>query len=227
MKFSWIDKYQVFLFDFDGLLVNTEYLHFEAYRRMTAERGHHLTWDYDRFVGIAHLSSSGLKDTIYDELPALYAEEPNWSVLYQEKKTSYEKLLQEGTLELLPGVKEVLEALQKTNKKRAVVTNSTKAQTEAIKKALPILQTIPMWITREDYKNPKPHPECYKIAVEKLAQSGDMVVGFEDSTRGIKALLDAGVKNAVLICPSNHPQLFLDSLPIVPHFTTFLEIKNI
>lgn len=225
MAMEWIQVFQVFLLDFDGLLVNTEHMHFAAYQEMTKQRGHHLNWNYDRFLQIAHLSSSGLRETVYGDLPALYEEEPNWEVLYKEKKAAYEKLLDEGEVALLPGVKELLMALEQAGKKRAVITNSTRLQAEAVKKRIPLLQTVPLWITREDYKSPKPHPECYEIAIKKLAHLGDKVVGFEDSTRGVEALLGAGVKNAILICPSSHPQLALPNCPKVPHFSTFFDVK--
>lgn len=227
MNVNWIDKFQVFLFDFDGLLVNTEHLHFEAYLKMCKDRGYVLDWSFARFLEIAHLSSEGLKNEIYKRFPKLLQEEPDWKVLYEEKKAAYMHLLGQGSLQLLPGVKEVLEALKQKGIKRAVVTNSTKAQTELIKKALPVLATIPLWITREDYKAPKPDPECYRKAIEWLVEKGDSAIGFEDSTRGIQALLGAGVKNVVLICPPDHPQLEHEALPDVPYFTSFEEIEKL
>lgn len=42
---EWTQDYHLFLFDFDGLLVDTEALHLEAYRRMCAEKGHTLDLD--------------------------------------------------------------------------------------------------------------------------------------------------------------------------------------
>src|SRR3990172_6839619 len=45
----WIYQFQLFLFDFDGLLVNTEDLHFAAYQKMCCDRGFELKWDFERF----------------------------------------------------------------------------------------------------------------------------------------------------------------------------------
>ncbi len=81
----------------------------------------------------------------------------------------------------MPGVEELLKELIELKSKRAVVTNSTKEQIETIKELLPLLKSIPLWITREDYENPKPAPDGYLKAMEVLADSGDRVIGFEDS----------------------------------------------
>lgn len=202
-----IKKFQLFLFDFDGLLVNTEYLHFEAYQEMCRSRGFELKWDFIRFCKAGHLDSSGLREGIYADLPGLYEQEPRWEILYEEKKEAYLQCLKSGKLQLMPGVKEVLETLDTANVKRCVVTNSTKEQTDWIKGVLPELSSIPIWITREDYSLPKPAPDGYLKALELLKKPGERAVGFEDTLKGLKSLWEAKVDHCVLICPPDHPQL--------------------
>ncbi len=200
-------SYGLFLFDFDGLLVNTEELHFEAYKRMCQSRGFTLDWSLREFFKVAHLSATGLKIALYEKFPELLRREPNWDVLYTEKKKHYRRLLEEGRISLMPGVAEFLQALQDQNMRRCVVTHSPKEQVDAIKAKLPILGTIPEWITREQYKEPKPHPDSYRMAIGRLAKPKDKIIGFEDSMRGLKALLGAGATQAVLVCPADHPQM--------------------
>src|SRR5829696_6294078 len=115
---EWIHRFQLFLFDFDGLLVNTEHLHFAAYIEMCRGRGFDLGWDFNRFCLAAHLSATGLKESIYSQFPELMAQEPDWSVLYAEKQKNYLDSLASGHLELMPGVEKLLHALQKANLKR-------------------------------------------------------------------------------------------------------------
>lgn len=222
---QWIQKYDLFLFDFDGLLVNTEELHFAAYREMCRRRGYDLKWTLSQFFQAAHFDSAGLKKAIYQEFPALFEQEPRWEVLYAEKKQSYEQLLEKGDLTLMPGVEEVLIALEKAGKKRCVVTNSAKVQIDLIKQKIPVLNTIPHWFTRENYKEPKPHPECYLMAMKQLGQPNDRVIGFEDSTRGLTALRDAGVPTRFLICPADHPQMSQGS-PEGIYFPSFNAINS-
>ncbi|MBI3211630.1 MAG: HAD family phosphatase, partial [Simkania negevensis] len=83
---DWIERYELFLFDFDGLLVDTEPLHFEAYRKLCQERGFELEWDFKTFCKIAHAKASGTRDALYELFPDLFRQEPNWAILYAEKK---------------------------------------------------------------------------------------------------------------------------------------------
>lgn len=220
---EWIHRYQLFLFDFDGLLVNTEELHFAAYVELCRSRGLALSWDFTKFCSIAHYSSTGLRDTIFSEFPSLQNE--SWDVLYKEKKRLYLKILQENRLHLMPGVEKLLLALEAAGIRRCVATNSALEQIEEIKKALPVLKTIPVWITREDYVQAKPAPDSYLAALKRLALPGDETIGFEDSLRGVKALQGADVR-PVLICPPEHPQIQDPDLRGVPFFSSFDDIPE-
>jgi HAD superfamily hydrolase (TIGR01509 family) len=190
----WIHNYQLFLFDFDGLLVNTEELHFQAYKQMCANRGFILNWDFPRYCTAAHYSHEGLRDQIYAEFPDLYALEPNWDVLYAEKKEAIVDLIRHGAVHLMPGGEKLLLLLRDANIKRCVVTHSPKALVNDIRKQNPILNSIPFWITREDYTHPKPDPESYLLAIERYAQPNDRIIGFEDTPRGLKALMGTSAK---------------------------------
>lgn len=187
---EWIEKYDLFLFDFDGLLVNTEYQHYRAYQQMCLGRGFELPWSFPRYCLAAHFNATGLRDQVYAEFPALYEIEPNWDILYQEKKKAYAQLIESGEVGLMPGVEELLIALEKKNIKRSVVTHSPLEHIEKIRQQNPLLETIPYWFTREHYQKPKPDPECYLLAIEKLATENDRIVGFEDTPRGLKALME-------------------------------------
>jgi beta-phosphoglucomutase len=222
----WINQFDLFLFDFDGLLVNTEQLHFDAYIGMCRARGFILNWDFNRFCKAAHFESTGLRDAIYAEFPALYAQEPEWEVLYEEKKIAYLNCLKGGKLQLMPGVEPLLKALEQADIKRCVVTNSLKEQIDLIKACLPILQSIPHWITRECYDRSKPSPDAYLKAMELFKAPEDEVIGFEDTSKGLRALKAAGADVNVLICPSDHPQLETMPFQDFVHFTSFEEIPD-
>src|ERR1700722_13196293 len=100
----WIHNFNLFLFDFDGLLVNTEEIHYMAYKRMFAGRGLSLTWDFNYYCTLAHYSAEGLRDQVYAQFPVLKEIEPSWPVLYAEKKQAIIDLLNEGKVNLMPGV---------------------------------------------------------------------------------------------------------------------------
>lgn len=218
---QWVDQFHLFLFDFDGLLVNTEKLHYQAYVHMLARHGCPIDWDFPKFCRYAHAHADALRQEIYFEFPSL---DPNWKTLYAEKKQIYEEFLRLGKVELMPGVEPLLRELEKKNLRRCVVTNSFRVQTDLLCGYHPPLQTIPHWITREDYENSKPAPDGYLKAIELYGKPGDRIIGFEDSLRGIKSLQQTPAL-PILICPSHHPLLKEALAQGVRHFNSLSQVS--
>lgn len=221
--YDWIDNFDFLLFDLDGLLVDTERLHFKAYQEMCLKHGCSLPWSFSHYCGVAHLDSKGLREQICKEFPSL--QEMSWEELYAEKKAIHLSLLQSGALKLMPGVSGLLNAICKRQMNSCVVTNSSRVLVETIQKALPALKRIPNWVVREDYAKPKPEPDGYLKAIELYGQKLKKIVGFEDSFRGLQALVKAGV-NGVLISHEDHPQMTLvdKSVPVFSSFTKIPEL---
>jgi beta-phosphoglucomutase len=224
---QWIYHYQLFLFDFDGVLVDTEHLHYQAYINMCAQHGFQLNWSFDRYSEAAHHQATGVREQIYTEFPELYAQQPNWQILYEEKKHIFLALLENTAAPLLPGAADLLLSLKEACIQCCVVTHSSASLILKIRLQNPILDIIPHWITREDYTHPKPHPECYHIAIAKLAKSQDRIIGFEDSPRGLHALLKTQAK-PILICPLDSPYLkkTLHTHTHVRHYQNFTAITD-
>jgi len=88
---DWINEYQLFLFDLDGLLVNTEELHYSAYKQMLERRGFSLSWDFRRYCHTAHYYSDKIASELYELFPELYSQESSWDTLYGEKKKHHDR----------------------------------------------------------------------------------------------------------------------------------------
>lgn len=218
---KWMDEYQLFLFDFDGLLVNTEEIHYLAYKQMCANRGIDLHWSFDRYCQAAHYESDALKLQFAQEFPQLFIQEPNWDVLYAEKKHFLKQLFHKGAVQMMPGAENLLKLLHSRNIPHCVVTHSADDLVQLIRQQNPILDTIPFWITRENYSQPKPNPECYQKAIAKLSNPGDRVIGFEDTPRGIRALLGTSAQ-PVLICQTPYPEIPMFLQQGVKHYRSLL-----
>jgi HAD superfamily hydrolase (TIGR01509 family) len=223
---KWIHDYQLFLFDFDGLLVNTEEIHFKAYQRMTRNRGFELDWSFDRYCQNAHYSSELLREEIFNYLPELKQNEPDWEILYAEKRAAMIDLLNEGQVHLMPGVVKLLKELEKADIKRCVVTHSPDLLISIVRNQNPILNTIPFWITREHYHHPKPNPECYQKAIQLHARDHDNVIGFEDTPRGMTALMQTRAI-PIMVCETHYKEIpeFLNKGARV--FKTFEEVNEV
>lgn len=225
----WIHSFDLFLFDFDGLLVNTEWLHYEAYKKMCADRGFVLDWDFPRYIEAAHYRAEGLQEQIYEKFPELKASEPDWSVLYEEKRKALVHLYRSEPIPLMEGVEKLLLALKKADIPRSVVTHSDRDLVKIIREKNPVLDTIPYWTVREDYSEPKPSPECYLSAIEKLAKPGDKAIGFEDTPRGLTALLGSRA-TAIMVTKMHYPEMEefrKRGVPIYSSFSDLLELDAI
>lgn len=223
---QWIEQFQLFLFDLDGLLVNSEELHFRAYKDMLKARGYELPWDFSRYCRTAHYHSDKIAGELYELFPDLHQQEPTWDVLYLEKKKAMIHLLESGEVSLMPGVYELLTALDKAHIKRCVVTHSASELVELIRRQHPILHSIPNWITRRDYVAPKPSSECYLKAIQTFAEPSDRIIGFEDSPRGLTALMGTRAQ-PVLICEVPYPEISTFVSQGVLHYTSFREILEL
>ncbi len=191
----------IVLLDFDGLLVNTEPLHYAAYMQMAQERGVPLDWSFAEFCKKAHAREHGFFYALEEEYPAVFKQGLSKEMLYADKTQIYENALSVAPLSLMEGVESVLRLLQQKGIKRGVVTNSPRSQITMIQEKLPLLKTIPVWVTREDYKRAKPAPDGYLEALKRLSAGDEPAIGFEDTLKGIQSLLSAGAE-AVFVSPT-------------------------
>ena len=213
---QWVDRFSLFLFDFDGILVNTEPLHFQAYREICALWGRELLWTFEEYCQRAHFSSQGVKAGLNNEYPDLFKGKRSWELLYQEKKRIYRRLLHERA-ELMPGAALLLSLLEAKNIQRCVVTNSSLEDVRILCSFLPCLETIPHWFTREKYNLPKPHPDGYITAIHALKKPYDRAIGFEDTFRGLQALRQVPCRPVVI-------SSYFKPAEAISHFDSFESI---
>lgn len=207
---SWQERFDFVLFDLDGLLVDTEQLHFQAYQQVCRLYGYELPWDFSTYSGVAHTSSEGVRLKIGRDLPGIYQIQPNWNLFYEEKKKAFLELLAKGKLSLLPGVEKMLQTLTLES---CIVTHSPLLLVETIMEQLPILRTIPHKITREDYVEPKPSPEPYQTALKRFQLKASRTIGFEDTFRGWQSLDQSGIVSCVVssVLSQEHLQFFREN----------------
>ncbi len=194
---AWWSFYSAIFFDLDGLLVNTEELHWKSYRDMCQQNGVDLPWDFDLYYSLASRSATGVELRLKLEYPQLF-EKKSWAELYQEKRNNLRRRLQEDTIPLMPGVDAILESLQNADIPVAVVTHSPFEFVDHIRAQHSNFSSVQKWFARESYHNPKPAPDGYETAARFFGVDTRDCVGFEDSLRGIQSLTSAHV-NPILV----------------------------
>jgi HAD superfamily hydrolase (TIGR01509 family) len=176
---------EVLLWDHDGILVDTERWYFEATRTVLADIAVDLTheryldfmacgrscWDLARTAGVAEEIVAGLR---------------------QRRDELYQRFLQTQDIEI-PGVAEVLEELG-SEYRMAIVTTARRVDFDLIHRQRTLLRHFELALTFEDYERAKPAPDPYLTAIARLNAKPGRAVVVEDSARGLKAALAAGIR---------------------------------
>ncbi len=173
------------LWDNDGVLVDTEGLYFEATRHTLAEFAVALTPDqYKRYClhdnrGAWHLAQ------------ARGVSRRDIEAARKRRDDRYAELLSTRPL-LIDGVRETLEALY-GRVRMGVATSSTRRHFDVIHETLGLMRFFDFAITADDVTETKPNPELYLQAMDAArALPGEAIV-IEDSSRGLRAAVAAGV----------------------------------
>ena len=176
------------IFDFDGLLVDTEIVSLKMYDQLLHEYGSEMTEEiYARYYS-GQTEENNVRKLIQDyDLPLSFDECMN-RVLTLEKE-----IIAEG-VELKPGVKELLELLYGVEFKIALATSSAKERALTILDQHGIRMYFDVTVFAEDIIRSKPDPEIFLTAAEKLGCKPEECLVFEDSENGIEAAYRAGMQ---------------------------------
>jgi HAD superfamily hydrolase (TIGR01509 family) len=177
---------RAFLFDFDGLILDTETASHGGYEWLYRQHGHELPPDlWALCVG-----------TINGWDPWAHLEElvgPIDRADWNERRYAHELSLLEAE-ELRPGIADYLAFAEQTGLKRAIVSSGSRPW---IDMHLERLERTVGWdaiVTADhDEDRAKPRPTLYLEALELLGVAPDEAVAFEDSPNGAKAARAAGI----------------------------------
>ena len=178
--------YEAILFDFDGVLVDSEPVHFECWREVLTRFGLTLEWDVYRREGIGVSDRHLMKILCSQVNPPLDVE--LLLAEYPRKK----ELFRSRMLERRPFSGEVLSLIAKlSGHQLGVVTSSGRYEVEPILAAAGILGRFQVAVYGGDVKRLKPAPDPYLLAIERLGVSNALVI--EDSAAGEQSARAAGL----------------------------------
>ena len=176
------------LFDFDGLLVDTETPARLAYEELYREHGHELPLDrWATLVGT--IGADFDPDAHLEELVGA----PLDKVALTERRRAREFELCDLE-DLRPGIADYLTEAERRGLKTAIVSSST---TEWIDRHLRRLDRLDHWdaivAANGDAARAKPQPDLYREALDRLGLQPPDAIAFEDSVNGIRAAKAAGI----------------------------------
>ena len=183
------------VFDLDGLMFNTEELYQEVGAELLRRRGYEFTPALlDQMMG----RPSAIALQIMIDTHALKA---TVGELLAETDEIFPGILKER-LAPMPGLVELLAALEENNIPKGIATSSRRSFVEHV---LGVFQFAPRFtpiLTSEDITHGKPHPEIYLKAAEKLALPPSEILVLEDSQNGCKAAVASGAVTVAV--PGDH-----------------------
>jgi putative hydrolase of the HAD superfamily len=204
------------LFDFDGLLVDTETPSMASWQELYREHGHELP--LEQWVTL--VGTIGAPFDPYGHLEELAGPLDRETVL--ERRRTYELSLTDIE-ELRPGVLDYLEEADRLGLKKAIVSSSTNDWIHRHLARLERAEHFDLVVAADhDTARAKPAPTLYLEALERLELAPAEAIAFEDSPNGIKAATAAGIfcvaiPNSVTVTLDfDEADLVLDSLAELP-----------
>lgn len=180
---------KAFLFDLDGVIVDTAVFHYKAWKRLANQLGFDIDEEFNETLkGISRM----------DSLEAILKH--GGISLSQEEKEKYAKIKNEWYLELvnqmtvndiLPGVENFLKESKELGIKTALGSASKNAG--LILEKIGILGLFDAIIDGNHVSKSKPDPEVFLKGAEALDLENDACVVFEDAYAGVQAAKAAGM----------------------------------
>lgn len=183
---------KAFIFDLDGVIVDTAKYHFLAWQKLAQELGIEFTPEHnEELKGVSRVRSL---DIILDlgNIEASQEDKNKWLIQKNEDYLSY--LVDMDESEILPGVLPVLEFIKE--KKQLIALGSASKNARPILEKTGILHFFDTIVDGNDVSNAKPDPEVFLRAAQLLNVSNENAIVFEDSVAGIQA---ANIANMISV----------------------------
>lgn len=176
------------IFDMDGVLINTEPLHFQIWKQVFAEHG--LEIQHEKYKGCIGSTNDFLLNLIYQNYGVDFRNTPGIKERFCEIKDEY---IRNGNIPGIPGVPAVISALRQKGYKMAVASSSMQMYIDACTRIIGVNQYFDLLFSAESVPNPKPAPDVFLAVAEKIGMKPEECLVVEDSRNGSLAAKAAGM----------------------------------
>ena len=219
-----INKYDLFIFDLDNTIINTEQFHYRAWLKTIRDllKNENFNISFSYFCEKFHSKDSeNIKKYLKNNLE-INIDDENYEKIIVEKNINYlsEIKLNISNINLIDGFDLFIDLLIKNNKKFIILTNCFKNSIDFLLDIFPILKNSTKNYYREIFKYKKPDPECYYKILEDFPN--DRKVCFEYSIMGIHA--SSNVNNIDTIFINNNSYLYYNY--IIKNYKNIIPIEN-
>jgi beta-phosphoglucomutase len=191
---------QALVFDFDGVLADTERLHLLAFQQALAPRGISLGAAdyYERYLGY---DDGGVFDALARDRQLGWT--PQDVTAFVRAKAACFRAILETDQPLFPGVREAV-PLWAREVPLAIASGALREEIEHILGRAGLLDLFPVIVAAGETPSFKPAPDPYLAALERLGADPSRSVAVEDSVWGIESAHRAGMK--VVAVTTSYPR---------------------
>jgi HAD superfamily hydrolase (TIGR01509 family) len=178
---------EALVFDFDGVMVDTELPEFESWSQMFQSHGVEL----DRELWANSIGRGRAHFDVYQHLEDLKGSPIDREAVQSERRRRYEELVAPNPL--LPGVVEYMDEADAMGLRLGVASSSTREWVEGHLKPRGVLDRFETISTGDEAENSKPDPEIYLTALDRLGARPERAIAIEDSANGLTSAKRAGM----------------------------------
>jgi HAD superfamily hydrolase (TIGR01509 family) len=176
------------IFDMDGVIIDTEPIHHHAFFTEFAELGLPVTGaEYATFLGKSTRN-------VFQHLKDKYHLAPEVEAMVARKRELFNKSFDEdASLDLLPGVRALIEDLRRHDVQLVVASSASKATIARVFDRFALRPYFAHIVSGEDFAESKPHPAIFLRAAELAETPVTECLVIEDAANGIAAAKAAGI----------------------------------
>lgn len=178
------------IFDLDGTIVVSHPTHFAAYEKLFGEFG--VKWNYEEFNSI--FAGTGAPSIIELILKRNGIKDFNRAALVRKKRDLFQSILDGKKLSVVPGFYDFLKKINEAGLKKAIASGSNRQNIIGMLENIGVLEEFAEIVSGEDVTNPKPAPDIFLAAAEKLGVPPAECLVIEDMDHGVAGALAAGMK---------------------------------
>lgn len=174
---------KAFIFDLDGVIVDTAKYHFLAWQKISDSLGIEFTPEHNEHLkGVSRIRSL---DIILDlgKINATQQDKDQWLKQKNEDYLAYIDAMDES--EILSGVLNILQFLKE--KEQPIALGSASKNARPILEKVKLIQFFDVIVDGNDVTNAKPDPEVFLQCARKLNIKPEDSIVFEDSVAGVQA----------------------------------------
>lgn len=175
------------IFDMDGVLINSEPVHYRIWKEALLTRGVEL--DYEVYKPCIGSTIEFLMNLLHD---AYGIDREDKALIATMKKIKKETVEREG-IPMIEGVPDLLRRLKSAGYKMAIASSSPLSYIQMVTKRLKIDHYFDKILSGENVKHPKPEPDVFLAAAKALELDTSECLIIEDSTNGCRAAKAAGI----------------------------------